>query len=59
MVSYMVTYMKEDEVLLIDEGISFLYLFESKYHLIKTTVISSFRLDQRSQDIINMSADHD
>jgi hypothetical protein len=55
----MVTYMKEDEVLLIDEGISFLYLFDSKYHLIKTTIISSFRLDQRSQDIINMSADHD
>ena len=59
MVSDMVTYMKEDEVLLIDEGISFLYLFESKCRLIKTTVISSFRLDQRSQDIINMSADHD
>ncbi len=52
--------MKEEcNALLIDEGTSFLYLFDSKYHLIKTTVISSFRLDQRSQDIINMSADHD
>jgi hypothetical protein len=51
--------MKEDEVLLIDEGTSLLYLFDSKYHPIKTTGISSFRLDQRSQDIINMSADHD
>ena len=55
----MVTYIKEDEVLLIELGTSLLYLFDSKYHLIKTTVISSFRLDQRSQDIINMSADHD
>ena len=51
--------MKEDEVLLIDEGTSLLYLFDSKYHPVKTTGISSFRLDQRSQDIINMSAGHD
>ena len=55
----MVTYLKEDEVLLIDEKISFLYLFDSKYHPIKTIGISSSRLDKRSQDIINMSADHD
>lgn len=55
----MVTNMKEDNALLIDEGTSLLYLFDSKYHPIKTTLISSFRLDQRSQDIINKSADHD
>jgi hypothetical protein len=52
--------MKEEyNALLIDEGTSLLYLFDSKYHPIKTIGISSFRLDQRSQDIINMSADHD
>lgn len=51
--------MKEDNALLIGEGTSLLYLFDSKYHPIKTTLISSFRLDPRSQDIINMSADHD
>jgi membrane protease subunit (stomatin/prohibitin family) len=55
----LVTYIKEDEALLIDEGTSLLYLFDPKYHPIKTIGISSFRLDQRSQDIINMSADHD
>jgi hypothetical protein len=55
----MVTYIKEDNALLIDEGSSLLYLFDSKYHPLKTTVISSFRLDRSSQDIINMSADHD
>lgn len=51
--------MKEEyNALLIDQGTLLLYLFDSKYHPIKTIDISLFRLDQRSQDIINMSADH-
>jgi hypothetical protein len=52
--------MKEEyNALLIYQGISLLYLFDSKYNPPKTIGISSFWLDQRSQDIINMSADHD
>ena len=51
--------MRRNKALLIDEGTSLLYLFDSNMHPIKTIGISSFMLDQRSQDIINMSADHD
>ena len=52
--------MKEEyNALLLDEETTLLYLFDSKYHPMKTMGISLFRVDQRSQDIINMSADHD